>query len=267
MSTDTGFQALSDALRKADSTSYGVSIPDGWRQGRTAYGGLTAGLGLAATQKAFPDLPPVRSASINFIGPVGPDPVFTPTLLRQGRNVISVQVDTHSDGNIVATNTLIFGTSRESHLDVSLSAPKTISLEAAEPFSPPKGQGMSPVFFYNFDTRLIEGERPMSGAEDGYIRVWSRHVDENSRNGTASFLTLGDVLPPAALPLFRQMGPISSINWMLNIINDPVTEDGWWHVETKLTAAKDGYSSQVMRFWNNDGLLVAEGMQAVAIFV
>ena len=40
-----------------------------------------------------------------------------------------------------------------------------------------------------------------------------------------------------------------------------------WHIETKQTAAKDGYSSQIMRYWNQNGLLVAEGMQFVAIFV
>jgi len=89
-----------------------------------------------------------------------------------------------------------------------------------------------------------------------------------SREGIESLLCIGDVLPPAAIPMFNKMGPISSINWMFNILTDtPVTEDGWWQVETRLTAARDGYSSQVTRFWNTNGNLVAEGMQAVAIFV
>ena len=74
-------------------------------------------------------------------------------------------------------------------------------------------------------------------------------------------------MPPAALPMFKKMGPVSSVNFMLNFLTDtPTTTDGWWQVETMQTAAKDGYSSQVMRFWNRAGILVAEGMQSVAVF-
>jgi acyl-CoA thioesterase len=49
--------------------------------------------------------------------------------------------------------------------------------------------------------------------------------------------------------------------------DDSKTEDGWWHVETDLTAAQGGYASQVMRIWNTEGELVVEGVQSVAIFV
>jgi len=108
----------------------------------------------------------------------------------------------------------------------------------------------------------------MSGAREGYIRVWSRHADIHSRKGIASLLTLGDVLPPSAAPLFKQLSAISSVNWIFTVLtNDPQTEDGWWHVETKLTATAGGYSSQVMRIWNTEGQLIAEGMQCVAIFM
>ena len=108
----------------------------------------------------------------------------------------------------------------------------------------------------------------MSGASEGYIRVWSRHKHVESRSGMPSLLAIVDVLPPAAMPMFQKMGPISSMTWMMNfLVDEPQTDDGWWHIETKLTAALNGYSSQVMRFWNTEGTLVAEGMQSVAMFV
>jgi len=108
----------------------------------------------------------------------------------------------------------------------------------------------------------------MSRAEKGYIRTWSRHKDPASRTGLTSLMTLSDVLPPAASPLFGHMGAISSVNFMFNLLVDhPVTQDGWWHVETTLTAMQGGYASQIMRFWNSDGVLIAEGMQCVALFM
>lgn len=265
----TGFNELATlVIPQGGGDGYAGQVPDNWRQGRTAYGGLTAGLSLIAAQKQFPDLPPLRSAVFNFIGPVTGDPLFTSRLLRQGRNVTSVQTEATVEEDTVATSTFIFGAARKSDLSVQCPAPDAPPPEDCELFTPEFARDFVPVFFHNFDTRLIAGARPMSGASEGYIRTWSRHHDSASRDGIASFVTLGDVLPPAALPLFKKMGPVSSVNWMLNILVDnPTTEDGWWHVETKLTAASGGYASQVMRYWNTDGVLVAEGMQAVAIFI
>lgn len=267
-----GFAAIAQSLLKQNETD-GLStrqaiIPDAWRQGRTAYGGLTAGLSYEVACLDFADLPPLRSMIINFIGPVTSDPVFTSRLLRKGRNVTSVEVEAKADEAIIATTSFVFGANRQSELAIDFPAPDAPAPEACEPFTPEFARPFVPQFFHNFDTRLIKGSRPMSGAEEGYIRTWSRHIDAPSRDGVGSFVTLTDVLPPAALPMFKKMGPVSSVNFMLNILVDnPITKDGWWHVETKLTAAQGGYASQVMRFWNTDGVLVAEGMQSVAIFV
>ncbi len=263
----TGFNEIANTV-EAEGEGYRGIIPDGWRQGRTAYGGLTAGLSLVAAQRQFPDLPPFRSATINFIGPVTGDPIFTSRLLRQGRNVTSVETTGHVDDKIISSCTFIFAGLRDSAITVGLSAPEAPLPDDCESFTPPGAEGFVPAFFNRFETRLIAGARPMSGASEGYIRTWSRHDDAASREGIASLLTLGDVLPPSAAPLFKQMGAISSVNWIFTVLTDaPKTEEGWWQVETKLTAAAGGYSTQVMRVWNTDGQLVAEGMQCVAIFM
>lgn len=264
--TEIGFPALAGCLIQAGNGWRG-HIPEIWRQGRTAYGGLTAGLCLAAAQKQFPDLPPYRSATINFIGPVTEDPVFTSRILRQGRNVTSVETEARIGEQVVAHCIFIFAAKRESSLSADYPAPDAPPPGDCEVFTPPQFRAFVPNFFNRFETQLIKGHRPMIGAQDGYIRVWSRHIDPASRDGICSLLTIGDVLPPAAAPLMKQPGPISSISWIFTVLTDePRTEDGWWHIETKLTAAGGGYSSQVMRIWNTDGDLIAEGMQCVAIF-
>ena len=263
----TGFNEIAQSMTQTEEGYRGI-IPEGWRQGRTAYGGLTAGLSLLAARKQFPGAPPFRSATINFIGPVTADPVFSSRLLRQGRNVTSIETQGRAEGKVISNTTFIFGGLRDSSIFEDCPAPEAPKPEDCEPFTPSGAEGFVPSFFNRFDTRLIAGARPMSGADEGYIRTWSRHADPASREGMASLLTLGDVLPPAAAPLFKQMGAISSVNWIFTVLTDiPQTEQGWWHVETKLTAAAGGYSSQVMRIWNTQGQLVAEGMQCVAIFM
>ncbi len=262
-----GFHSMALALSPANN-GYISNIPPYWRQGRTAYGGLTAGLSLAAIEKDFPDLPSLRSIQITFVGPVAENATFKTRKLRQGRNVTTIEVQTLSGDDVSAIAICMFGKARKSDLSETITAPAAPAPDDCEPFIPPEIAPTVPVFFQRFETKLIEGHRPLSGADKAYIRCWSRHVDENSRSGMAAFITLGDVLPPAALPTFKRMGPISSMNWQMNILVDDIDSDGgWYQVETQQSAAKDGYSSQPMRFWNRKGDLIAEGMQSVAIFV
>lgn len=262
-----GYQDIADTLSKTDE-GWLAKLDTHWKQGRTAYGGLSTALALEAVYREFDDLSPLRSATINFIGPVSGDPVYQTQLLRQGRNVTMIESKGYVDGSPVISITFSFGSSRESQLNVGLKAPETKALDDCEPFTPEFAKDFVPKFFHNFDTRLIEGARPMSGVDRGYIRTWSRHHHAGSREGMASLLCLADVLPPAALPMFKQMGPVSSMTWIFNVlVDEPKTKDGWWHVETDLTAAQGGYASQVMRIWNTQGDLIVEGVQSVAIFV
>ena len=266
-SASLGFAEIAQTAQP-EGGGYRTVIPDDWRQGRTCYGGLTAGLAVSTAQRKFKDLPPLRSVNVNFVGPVSGDPFFLPTLLRRGRNVTMIEVVATVGEDVIGTVTCAFGTSRESDLSVEFNAPPAPAPDNCEPFTPPQMTNFVPGFFHRFETKLIDGGRPMSGKDEGYIRAWSRHHHPASRSGTAAFVTLSDVLPPAAMPMFKKMGPVSSMTFLLNILDDaPMTQDGWWQVETRQTAARGGYSTQVMRFFDYGGRLVAEGLQSVTIFI
>ncbi len=261
---------LNTILQGAQSKDEGLqySVPPGWKQGRTIYGGLTSGLSLHAALKQFDDLPPLRSAQINFTGPVTGDPLFKARLLRRGRNVTSICVEGFVEEKLVSHIVFIFASSRNSSIAQDFPAPTASPPEDTPYFFTPQMQKMAPGFIQNFETRALEGNLPMSASETPDMRVWARMVDEGSREGMISLLTLGDLLPPAAAPLMTQFAPISSVNWTINFVREDIsTRDGWWHVETKLTAAGNGYSSQIMRYWNTEGELVAEAIQFVTIFL
>lgn len=248
--------------------SYHAAIPAYWMQGRTVYGGLTSALALASVNAAFEGLPPLRSMIVNFTGPVGDTPEFIPSILRRGRNMTSVGVDVRSEGKLAARIVFSFGVIRESDLSV---APPPIAIngppDSHPDFTPKLLRPVVPKFFLNFETKLAGGHRPVTRAQDGYILTWSRHKAEDSRHGADSLVAIADVLPPAALPLAKKFAPISSAQWMLNILTDDLTtSNGWWLLDTRLTNAQNGYSSQRMNVWNARGELIAEGMQSVALF-
>lgn len=258
-----------EILASAEDTPEGLrfAVTENWKQGRTAFGGFTAGLLLAAARRAMPDLPPLRSTLINFTGPVTSAPSISTRVLRQGRNVITVQAEAFCEGKLCAQSTFSFGLGQDSHISHDLPAPDAPPPDEVEDFLPPNIP--LPInFFKNFDAKLIEGHRPFTGADRGYIRAWVRHRDEAVRQTPEGLMSLADVLPPAVFSKARKLGPNSSMNWICNFLSEDLTSrDGWWMMETDLTLARDGYSSQVMRMWNADGELVIDGMQSVVIFV
>ena len=270
MTQSIGFEQLAERLVYDDGAKgYRAKIPTSWMQGRTAYGGLTTGLAMRAVMRAFDDLAPLRSVMVSFLGPVTEEPVFIPHLLRRGRSVTHISVDVVCDGQIGARIALVFGAGRDSEIEVTSQGTGAIATpKACEPFTPPQAEGFVPAFFLRFDTRLIDGARPVTGADTGYIHCWSRHKDERSRGDLSSLLAIGDVLPPAALSMAKRLAPVSSVTWMFNLLtDDPQTKDGWWRVDTRISSAQNGYSSQIMNVWNTDGELVAQGQQSVAIFL
>ncbi|WP_425045484.1 thioesterase family protein [Primorskyibacter sp. S87] len=261
---------LSEVLNAAEPLDGGLSfpVPANWTQGRTAYGGFTSALLLAAARRGHEDLPPLRSALINFTAPVAEPPTIRAETLRQGRNVTTVNARAEIGGKVAAAAMFSFGRAQKSQVAFGLKAPKADAPEDAAAYLSPGAQRRAATFFENFEMRMIEGDLPFSGSDRGYLRVWARHRDPEMHGSIEGLIAIADLLPPAVFPMLSQPGPNSSVNWICNLLADaPRTRDGWWMVESKLTAGSDGYSSQVMRMWNTDGDLVVDGMQSVVIFV
>jgi len=271
------FHDLCD-LFKISNTSHNppnqrpIKIPPPWQQGRTAYGGLLAGLAVQSAENLDDNLPPLRSIMVNFIGPTKGDPIFEPRINRRGKNVTSLSVGIHyTDENNnrqpVADINLIYGSARQSSIQTDHPSPKVSTPTSYEDYFPPEYAAFIPQFFHNFDLKWSGGARPMSGAKEAMIRCWARHKDPRCHQGTSAFVCFADILPPAAMTMFTQPGMLSTISWTMNILRKPKTEDGWWHVESRQTAALDGYSSQTIRIWNSEGALIADALQQMAIFV
>ncbi|MBD59381.1 MAG: hypothetical protein CL808_04590 [Citromicrobium sp.] len=241
-----------------------VTLPAAkWLQGRTLYGGASALVAYTAAIRAFPDLPPLRSAQIAFVAPVGAEVTPRAEIIRQGRNVTQVRVDLAVEGRPALTSLWLFGAGREANA-VHRAEPVTpapIPLRDAEPMM----QGQGPEFIQNnFELRRAA---PSGGNSPASVRRWIRLKAQDDLDPTSRLVLLGDVMPPGAMRAMQRPGPLSSMNWALNLL-DPFAEtrDGWWLAENSSDHAGDGYSSERLRLWDADGRLVAIGQQAVAIF-
>lgn len=260
----SNYQQLVSSMQAVGPNTFKLTIPENWMQGRTTYGGLSAALCLYAVNKTQPDLPPIRSAQINFIGPAGGEVNITVKVLRQGKSVTFVNAELRTELGLATHSIFCFGSSRPSQMDqVFLPTPDCCDPSESRNFFEKKE---GPVFTQNFESLLAKGGLPMSGSNKHEHFIWTR-FRETLDEDVCSLLAIADMPPPAVLPMFEKFAPISSMTWMLNFVCEkPTTQDQWWLMRTSAEHAQNGYSSQDMQIWNSERELVVTGRQNVAIF-
>lgn len=235
-------------------------IPDGWMQGRTAYGGLSAALALHAAQVSHVSLPPLRSAMTSFVGPLEGDVTVRTRELRRGRNAVFVQAEAYGEAGLGLSIVFVFMAPLQSRIDHrDMPAPDyPVPQSGDTTFRWP-----APSFISNFE--LVDDRRASVGAAE-----WRRWIRLDAREGLdpmVHLIAIADALPPAAMKLLGGPAPISSMTWQCNLLTDrPETRDGWWLLTARAEQAVNGCSSQSMAIWNADGEPVASGMQSVALF-
>ncbi|MBB4839049.1 acyl-CoA thioesterase [Sphingomonas kyeonggiensis] len=249
---------LAEAVRT--ESGFTSTVHTDWMQGRTAYGGLSAALALQAALEVEPDLPPLRSAQVAFIGPLAGPITVTATKLRRGRNAAFLQSDVTSEAGLGLRATFVFMAPLASSIahDTAKRAPVTPPPAGAELYTGPED-----FFTGNFN---FFDEKDGTGPAE-WLR-WARLRDHAGLDPFVELMAIGDALPPAAFKLLEEKRtPLSSLNWQINFQTAaPATTDGWWLLHANADTARDGYSTQRMSIWNAAGEPVAEAMQGVAIF-
>jgi acyl-CoA thioesterase len=255
--------ALAAILAGAERTEDGfhVDIPAGWLQGRTAYGGLSTALAHHAATAIEPDLPPLRSAQVSFVGPLSGRVTVKATKLRRGRNAAFIQSDVTSEAGLGYRATFVFMAAQTSRVSFD-QRPGA----AQQPPRPDAELYTGPAEFFTGNFNFLDLKDAI-GSEAEWLR-WARLREREGLDSVTELLAIADGLPPAAFRLFgKEPVPLSSLTWIVNLLTpQPATTDGWWLLSAKSDFAQDGCSSQTMRAWNATGELVAEGMQNVAIF-
>ena len=254
--------SLSELLNTFRANDLSVSVPSGWMQGRTAYGGLSSAIALEAARTIEDDLPPLKSGQIAFVGPIAETVTAKRRLLRRGKNTAFVQVELESQGGIGMIASFIFMNGRESSIAFDL----VPNIELPPLPSDEETRSGPPEFF---TSQLDYPDKRLElGKGNVHLANWHRLKEREGLDPMVELMAIGDALPPAAMGAMEKPGPVSSMNWQFNLLTDaPETTDGWWWVDAEGHQAVDGSSSQYMSLRNADGRPVMMGMQSVAIFV
>ena len=254
----TSLPEILAAARPVDG-GFACTVPETWLQGRTAYGGLSGALALHAALASEPDMPPLRSAQVAFVGPLAGEVTVTATTLRRGRNAAFIQADILGEKGLGYRATYVFMAAIESSakLDQTQRAGVTPPGEDV-----PLYTGPTPYFTSNFN--FLDYKEDLATAE---WKRWCRLIHRDGLHPAVEVMSVADALPPAAMRVMEGRAPVSSLTWIVNLLDPaPATTGGWWLLQAVTDYAEGGYSSQRMGIWNADGKLIAEGMQGVAVF-
>ena len=241
--------------------------PADWYQGRTVYGGLSAALAVQhCLHSMAPDLPPLKSAQISFVGPATGALRFVTTLLRRGKSVVSVAVDCLSGDTPAVRAALTFAQARPGSIVHDFSQPPTVAPPGdCQPFNTEE-LGVVPAFLRNFEIRQAGGAQPLSGATHPELLFWMRHRDARDVDPAVALITIADAMPPAVMASFTEPAPVSSMAWSFDL-PQPATPGEWFLLRAFSRQAGNGYSLQDMEIWNEAGRSVLQGRQSVAVFI
>lgn len=249
---------------------FGWAVPDGWQQGRGAWGGLVVGAMIRAVQATEPDADRVvRSIAANLVAPaVVGDHEVRVTPVRRGSAVSTWTVTvTDAEGAGVATASVLLGAPRSLE-----DAPDFESWSILEAPQAPAPNGVpvldlgthGPTFLQHLAPRVVTGIPGQRGLPEavGWID-YARPVTPSS----ASVLALVDAWWPASLAALDRMRPVATISFAANLLVDPrtlVAGEPLLH-HSLVSGATEGYTSEHRRLWTADGRLAVDNLQSIVL--
>jgi hypothetical protein len=259
---------FADAIRlaAADDGTFQWDVPDGWQQGRGAWGGLVVGACVSAVEAAEPDPDRrIRTLTLQIVSParVGEHRV-TVTPLRIGTSMSTWSVLVSGAEGIVASGTVITGGPRagRGHEAWGVMRPPAVPMPDRVqrlPVGPP-----FPVFTQHCDMRPVTG-LPMSGG--GAESIGWVGFAEATPPTAASLLGIVDAWWPASLPLLETLPPIATVSFSATLLIDPATvrpgEQLLCHA--LVAAAEAGFTSEHRSLWTADGRLAVDNVQVIVV--
>lgn len=248
---------------------YALTISANWGQGRTAFGGATAGVLFTAINSLVGDDRVLRAFNTSFVGPITLDAPFDVQVskLREGKNVSHFQGQILQNGKVCVASQACFGVGRTSKIRVENHEVHAMAPPRKAQFIPqiPK---VTPKFLRHFDLAIAEGGVPFTGRQTHHYHGFMRFTKAPRTLTDGHLITMIDAWPPTLLQMMRWPAPASTVTWNIEFIHPhrPVSGEDWFAYQAHTRQAVDGYGHTEATIWDKDNEVVAISRQTVAVF-
>lgn len=230
-------------------------VPDGWQQGRGAFGGLVFGALMQAMASREADPARVARAFTGEIcAPALPVASAIRTrVLRRGSKQTNVTAALEQNGEAVAVASAVFASKRDVALIPNLprEAPASIPFERAEtiPVGPPFGPAFAPHYEYR-----PTGTLPFSGGKEPVVVGWLRESTPLVRVTAAALIARLDAYWPAMFSVEAAPRPAATVSYMAELFCDPAELDPKEPLfyRGRAIAQSGGYFVELRELWRGD---------------
>jgi hypothetical protein len=248
--------AAASAVEATSELSFRAYVPDGWQQGRGAFGGLVLGTLLRAMEAAEPDRRrSARTLSGDICGPVLPGAAeIKVRVLRRGSNQTNYSAELAQGPAVLATASSVFSTARPQPELPLAGAPEPADWQSLAVMPLP---GTSFAQHYEYRGTFGGGQ----ARAEGFIRERQvlAAVDAPALIGRldAWYPTLFHVHGPR---------PMATISFVAQILIDPSTlpPDEPLRYRAQMAASHDGFFVELRELWHKD-TIVALNQQTFAV--
>jgi hypothetical protein len=257
---------VATAVERISENVYTSLVPDGWQQGRGAFGGLVLGTLARAMIASEPDASRMmKMLSGEICGPVlAKETRIEVTVLRRGKNLTSLDARLFQDGEVIARASAGLSAARSTAGDVRAPQPPTPPpLETAEVSSVPRS--MAPPFSFHYQFQPT-GPRPFSGSKDPVVEGYVREAIPSSRGDAPLVISLLDAYWPALFSTETKPRAAATVGFTAQLLVDPVTIDPARPLfyRARMEAMRDGFMVEVRELWHGE-TLVAMNQQTFAL--
>ncbi|MDI1444891.1 thioesterase family protein [Polyangium sp. 6x1] len=243
---------------------YSLDVPDGWQQGRGAFGGFSLAALVRALEAAEDDAArPLRTLTAELCGPLLPGPAeILVEVLRRGSGVTTVAARVVQGGSVITHAVGILARTRADGMALCEIAPPQLG-----PWSdaPPLPSQEWPTFAKFFEYR-VTGPLPFSGHSSPVTENWVRLRPPCPKLDAAYLTALADATWPASFSVMPEPRPVGTVSFTLQLFppfDDVVAHAPLYH-RGKVLVAADGYSAEQRELWTEDGRLLSLNHQTIA---
>jgi Acyl-CoA thioesterase N-terminal domain/Acyl-CoA thioesterase C-terminal domain len=258
---------LASAIRRADPGSFEAMVPEGWQQGRGAFGGLVYGILARAMEAELGD--PARrlqTLSGDIAGPVLPGAVtIQAEVLRRGAKQSNAQARLVQEGRVLAVASGVFCAPRRVEMPAlrGVESPDRTEWDQLPvlPVEPPLG----PDFARAYEYRLA-GPAPLSGSHDAETAGYIRERTLPSHRDAASVIALLDAWWPTLWSIVTEPRPVATTSFLAELLVDPARLDPAERLfhDARMAGQGDGLFVELRALWSGD-TCVAMNQQTFAV--
>lgn len=237
-------------------------VPDGWQQGRGAFGGLVLATLLRAIERAEPDRNrSVRSLTGDLCGPVLPGPAaLIVEVLRRGNNLSNIDARLVQAGEVQARASAVLSAPRAA---ASLRRPPQPPAVPAWPDLPALAIGppIGPVFAPHFEYRSATTFETADGSETlGRLRLRRPPATIDA----PAVIAMLDAWWPAIFS--GQSRPMATVSFTAELLcaPDQLPPDAPLAYRGKVVALYEGFCVEFRELWHEQ-TLVAMNQQTFAV--